>query len=219
MQEYKNIILVSHCLLNELSVNNNPEIKDNFSLIKNLMKMNVGIFQLPCPEDEKQTPSSNEDFDGENGDCFCVNKSRAILKPIVDEICDYIKDGVNFLGVIGIDGSSSCSVGQNFKYENSSGDFSLMRDIAHCVDSTKNTDSGIFMEQLKKLFDEQNIHADFYGYHNTNTDEIIEKINRSLVFWHIIHFEWVVCFLFLKKSQRQISTFYCHKLHTRKNVI
>ena len=182
MQEYKNIILITHCLLNKLSVNNNPEIKDNLSLIKNLMKMNVGIFQLPCPEDEKQTPSSNENFEGEIGDCSCTNKCRTILKPIVDEICEYIDDGVNFLGVIGIDGSSSCSVGQNFKYESSVDDFSFMEDIAHCFDSTKNTDNGIFMEQLKKLFDEKNIHADFYGYHNTNTDEIIEKINKALVF-------------------------------------
>ena len=33
MQEYKNIILITHCLLNKLSVNNNPEIKDNLSCL------------------------------------------------------------------------------------------------------------------------------------------------------------------------------------------
>lgn len=182
MQEYKNIILVSHCLLNELAVvKNDAGRKDNLTLIKNLMKMNVGIFQLPCPENRMYGPNRwgcvYEQFDNN----FYRQTSRDLLIPIVEEIEDYIKDGVNFLGVIGIDGSPSCGIGLTCKSNELKGEISAIKDIAHCVNSVEMTDDkGIFMEELEKLFENINISAIYYGYNDSNVDEIIEKIEQSI---------------------------------------
>lgn len=182
MQEYKNIILVSHCLLNELAVvKNDAGRKDNLSLIKNLMKMNVGIFQLPCPENRMYGPnrwgSVYEQFDNN----FYRQTSRDLLSLIVSEISDYIKDGVNFLGVIGIDGSPSCGIGLTCKSEEFKGEISAIKDIAHCVNSVEMTDDkGVFMEELEKLFEDKNIESKFYGYNDRNVDEITEKIEESI---------------------------------------
>ncbi len=182
MQEYKNIILVSHCLLNELAVvKNDAGRKDNLSLIKNLMKMNVGIYQLPCPENRMYSPnrlgSVYEQFDNN----FYRKTSRDLLSPIVNEIEDYIKDGVSFLGVIGIDGSPSCGVGLTCKSKEFKGEISAIKDIYHCVNSIEMTDDkGVFMEELEKLFKTKNITANFYGYNDNNQDEIIGKIEESI---------------------------------------
>lgn len=182
MQEYKNIILVSHCLLNELAVvKNDPGRKDSLNLIKNLMKMNVGIFQLPCPENRmygsNRWGSVYEQFDNN----FYRQTSRDLLNPIVNEIEDYIKDGVTFLGVIGIDGSPSCGIGLTCKSNEFKGEISAIKDIASCVESIEMTDDkGVFMEELEKLFNDKNISAKFYGYNDRNQNEIIEKIEESI---------------------------------------
>ena len=41
-------------------------------------------------------------------------------------------------------------------------------------------DKGIFMEELENLFENKNISSKYYGYNDSNVDEIIEKIEQSI---------------------------------------
>lgn len=85
------------------------------------------------------------------------------------------------MGVIGIDGSPSCGIGLTCKSNEFKGEISSIKDIAHCVNSVEMTDDkGIFMEELEKLFENKNISSKYYGYNDSNVDEIIEKIEQSI---------------------------------------
>ncbi len=112
MERSKKIVLVSHCILNQNTVVN-PLARANgayVDIVTELMKNGIGIHQMPCPEYRylglKREPMTKEQFDTE---AFrSLNKS--ISKDTVNVVKEYINNGYDVIGIIGINESPTCSI-------------------------------------------------------------------------------------------------------------
>jgi predicted secreted protein len=107
----KKVAFVAHCLLNQSAKVNGyaffPAMVDE--VIDLFRKHDYGIVQLPCPEmlyagvkrwwyvaDQYNTPGF-------------IDLSRNMLRPIVNQIKEYINNGYKVV-IIGLDGSPSCGL-------------------------------------------------------------------------------------------------------------
>jgi predicted secreted protein len=112
MNRKKNLVLVSHCLLNQNSVVIPlARAKGAYnSLLSVLMDYNLGIIQLPCPEilhlGMSRKPLSKEAYDTDAYRQLC----QSLLQPILCQLEYYIEENYNLIGLIGIDQSPTCSL-------------------------------------------------------------------------------------------------------------
>lgn len=136
MERSKRIILVSHCILNQNTVvyplaRAKGAYKD---IIRELINNDIGIHQLQCPEyiflGLKREPMTKEQYDTE--DFRNINKNIAI--DTVNIIKEYINNGYEVLGIIGINESPTCSINGN---------------------------KGILMEELINILNDENIKLNF----------------------------------------------------------
>lgn len=115
----KDIYLLSHCLLNNCSkykdFSKEEALEENNKrneLLALLIKKNIQIYQLPCPEFTLlggQRPGFfHEDFNNEQ----FKNNAKSILVPVIKDLLEYKKYGeeFNISTFIGLDGSPSCGV-------------------------------------------------------------------------------------------------------------
>jgi predicted secreted protein len=112
MERSKRVVFISHCILNQNAVVHplaraKGAYKD---IIKELMDNEIGIHQLPCPEYRhlglKREPMTKEDYD--TYDFRIINKNIAM--DAVGIIIEYLKNGYEVLGIIGINESPTCSI-------------------------------------------------------------------------------------------------------------
>lgn len=131
MERNKNVILVSHCILNQNSVVLPlARAKGGYNkIIETLLKNSLGILQLPCPEilhlGLKRAPMTKEEYDTAEYRNLCVNQ----LESVMTQLKYYLDAEYNIVGLIGIDQSPTCSL----------------------------KDKGIMMEELFKLLGKENI--------------------------------------------------------------
>jgi predicted secreted protein len=130
MQRSKKIIIVSHCILNQNTVIENEARAEGavLSAVEWALKQGFGFLQLPCPEFTflglNRPSMTYEQYNTPEYRKHC----REILLPILHQAEDYVKNGYEIVGLLGIQSSPSC-------------------------DPTR----GIFMEELIALFAEQGI--------------------------------------------------------------
>ncbi len=162
MERSKKIILVSHCILNQNSVvyplaRAQGAYKD---IIIELMNNDVGIHQLPCPEYKylglKREPMTKEQYDNEN--FRNINKSIAV--ETVNIIKEYIKNGYEVLGIIGINESPTCSI---------------------------NRTKGILMEEIIYILNKENIQLKYIDVPTDYSDgeqskTFIEELHKLISF-------------------------------------
>ncbi|MGF7060680.1 CD3072 family TudS-related putative desulfidase [Brassicibacter mesophilus] len=180
MDNKKRIILVSHCVLNKCSKVERTlpkERADTFRLVEHLMKKNIGIMQLPCPEMHmygiKRWGHVKAQFDTK----FFRENSVEMLTPIIGQLTDYLKNGYEVIGVVGINGSPSCGVSKVCDGKSWGGEFEDMDIIGKKVKSLVYTEgSGVFMEELMKLFEQYNIDVPFYAIEGLDVDTVISSI-------------------------------------------
>jgi predicted secreted protein len=197
----KNVIFVSHCILNEnarylggaFNKANVPE------LLKEITEKDYGIIQMKCPEQiawggilKKYMWMS---FSSKNSMIYhfrklilpiflTMTKKRyhKISKEVVKSIEDYLKSGFNVVGVIGIDGSPTCGVNFCLDMEKS---FEMMASlsIATLERNTMNEKmyrecqspcSGLFIKELKRILDKKQISIKFFA-HN-----LISEMNKDV---------------------------------------
>ncbi len=112
MDREKNIVLVSHCLLNQNSVVLPlARAKGMYKALVEVIKdREIGILQLPCPEiihlGVERKPMTKQEYDTEDYRGLC----RELLKPIIIQLEFYISSDYNMVGIIGIDESPTCSL-------------------------------------------------------------------------------------------------------------
>ena len=127
----KKVVFVSHCILNE----NTRYLGGAFrkgsvhEVVDLLLKKEVGIIQMPCPERECWGGVLKKDIMKAYGSkgtlsfrifdkllSLCIwntkRKYRKLAYKVVEEVRDYLNSGFEVLGVVGIDGSPSCGVNQ-----------------------------------------------------------------------------------------------------------
>lgn len=112
MERSKKVVLVSHCILNQNTVVNPlARAKGAYvDIVTELIKNGIGIHQMPCPEYRylglKREPMTKEQF---NTEAFrSLNKS--ISKDTVNVVKEYINNGYDIIGIIGINESPTCSI-------------------------------------------------------------------------------------------------------------
>ena len=114
MLRSKKIIIVSHCILNQNSVVYPlARAKGALKFVKSLIDEGYGFIQLPCPELRHlgitRQPMNKVQYDTTEFRDFC----KLLALPIIDEIVMYINNGYIIEGIIGINGSPTCSITTN----------------------------------------------------------------------------------------------------------
>ncbi len=148
MQRSKRILLVSHCILNQNTVIENEARAEGaiLSATEWAMKEGFGVLQLPCPEFTflglNRPPMTYEQYNTPEYRKHC----RGILEPVLNQAKEYLKNGYEIPGLLGIKGSPSCDPSR-----------------------------GIFMEELIALFAENEINLKTLWYLPNNGNPIFKS--------------------------------------------
>lgn len=149
MEREKNIVVVSHCILNQNSVVIPlARAKGSYNAIcKTILDKNIGIIQMPCPElahlGLSRPPKTKDEYDTKAYRQLC----KELIQPILTQLLNYKDADYNLVGIIGIDESPTCSF----------------------------NNKGILMEILLELLDQHQIIPRLIAvpttyYENSNTD-------------------------------------------------
>ncbi len=174
-QRSKKIIFVAHCILNQNSISDGTA--DFPATVKPildfLIKENVGIIQLPCPElnclglDRGNPKGSQSDVIIENTRIKGALKNEIVQKKlqlligqIVYQIEEYLKHNFNIIGLIGINRSPSCGVETTSK------------------NNQEAKGKGFFTSLLLNELDKKNINLKMLGIKTSNLDEALEKVSQ-----------------------------------------
>lgn len=182
----KKILLVSHCLLNtasKLKSYDKSEMKAEDGLRKEIIKTaldnDIHLLQLPCPEflqyGYRRWGHTYDQFNN----VFFRERCREMLKPIILQVKEYLENDSEFeiVGVLGIDGSPSCGV----KYTCRApwgGEFSGrdVTDVLHACHLEEG--SGVLMETLKKMLDEEGITLKMEGLFAPEADRALTMVSK-----------------------------------------
>ena len=162
----KKIIFVSHCILNTASkvvMYNQEEMDAEESLrlkfMQKVLEKGVQVIQLPCAEftlyGAKRWGHVSNQFDN----VFFREHCREILKPIINQLQEYLANPEFFevLGIVGIDGSPSCGVDYTCK-ANWYGSFESRQGLQETLNECKMINKpGIFMDVLKEMLKENGL--------------------------------------------------------------
>lgn len=112
MERSKKVVLVSHCILNQNTVVYPlARAKGAYAdIIMELMKNDIGIHQLPCPEYRylglRREPMTKEQYDTSG----FREMNNYIAKDAVKIVKEYMNNEYEVLGIIGINESPTCSI-------------------------------------------------------------------------------------------------------------
>ena len=144
----RRVIFVSHCWLNT-----NTRFPEgcafpgaNVPLIQTLLDSGLGIIQMPCPEYEAlglEKQRYGQITGADLRDWF-----RNSARPVARQIRDYLEAGCEVVGVLGMNPSPSCGVGT------AKGKGTM---LGTDRDTSEKPVSGVFIEELQKLLDEEGI--------------------------------------------------------------
>lgn len=178
MMRNKKIILLCHCILNcnakvegcSLYKGAMPEIT------KAIIDSGMGMLQLPCPEMTmygiKRWGHVKDQFDTPYYRRHC----REILLPYIEQMQDYMSNGYEIAGLLGIDGSPSCGINKTCTGK-WGGEFSENSNLEATLNSIEIIESkGVFTEEITKLFRDNNIIIPFIGIDEANMADSVKKI-------------------------------------------
>ncbi|MEC0242191.1 hypothetical protein P4H66_20510 [Paenibacillus dokdonensis] len=155
MQRNKQILITSHCVINQNTVIHGEARSAGVmkSAVDWASEQGYGIFQLPCPGFTylglDRQPMTEEELDTP---AFHDHNFR-ILQPVIEQLKVYQNHGYEIIGGVGISGSSSCDPGK-----------------------------GIFMIDFLRLAKEQGVHIDFF-WQIPNTEEgVFDPRDKKSVF-------------------------------------
>jgi predicted secreted protein len=179
------IIVVSHCILNVHSLEDNLAIYPGLEeeVIELLIKKGVGIFQIPCPEVELagifRKPLPKESYEH--------SKVRNVYRRLADDISKtlrwYLKKGYQISAVLGAEGSPACGIDLVGRWkENIKGKKEFPRDI----EFVKGT--GVFMEELKSSLSKIDVYPEWVGIPGKSIrsikpeafDEVLNKLDKII---------------------------------------
>ncbi len=173
----KRIVLISHCILNQNSISDNTAdfpatIED---ILRLLLESKVGILQMPCPELLCLGLDRGDIYGGER-EVVIENtrirknlgkpESREIINRLVNQLIyqieEYIENGFEILGIIGVNRSPSCGINTTSKNN---------REVEG---------QGVFMEELTNVLDEKNISIHMIGIKSSEINKAIEDVKRLI---------------------------------------
>ena len=171
----KKVIFLAHCLLNQNSISDGTADFPcaNNNLIIELIKNEIGIVQMPCPElhclglDRKNIYGGETDVIIENtrirkemNNSEIKKNLNVLVENVILQIKEYNKNKFNILGIIGSNRSPSCGVETT-----SDNNLELKGE-------------GVFIIELKKRLKDENIQIPIIGI--KATEDYIKKIKNIL---------------------------------------
>jgi len=173
----KKIVFVSHCVLNQNSISDATADYPgtNEAVLKLLMESKAGIIQMPCPEllclglDRGDVHGGDREVVVENTRIRrnlekpdSTEMINGLVKQIVFQAEEYIKNGFTILGIIGINRSPSCGVNTTSK------------------NNQEVEGQGVFLEALGKELEKKNIKINMVGIKTSEMDKAIESVQELL---------------------------------------
>jgi predicted secreted protein len=186
----KNVIFLSHCLLNENTRYLGGAccggcVKE---ILAPYLRNNIGIVQMPCPEQQAWGGVLKKHLlraYGTKG--TWLHRFRFILLPlmlwyttvmhrrlaraIARQVKDYLTSGFSVVGIVGVDGSPSCGVNKTLAFTKS---FDLIanvdiktitvKDMNHIIRQSVVDGSGRFTTALKEELTKRNITVPYQAY-------------------------------------------------------
>lgn len=178
----KNIVIVSHCILN-----NHSKIKryDNITreidistrkFIEFLLDEEIGIVQMPCPESHcyglNRWGHTKNQFNHPHYRSEC----RELFHPILNQLINYENTGYNVLAIIGMYGSPTCGV-ENTCIGDWGGEISANPNLRRMVNEIKKSkESGIFIEEIKEILDDNGLNIPILEYNRRHMDTLMRNI-------------------------------------------
>lgn len=185
MNRGKNILIVSHCLLNSNSkiesLSQYPGVFKEFMQI--VIDNDIGLIQLPCPEiltyGMRRWGHVKEQFDN----LHYRKKCRILLNDIIEQIYSYKDTGYNIIGIVGVDGSPSCGVSYTCSSKEWSGSIEDYKNIDDIKNSVKMiNEKGVFMEEFSNLLQEElNLDIPFIGIDEENVYNSINEVRKFIL--------------------------------------
>ena len=178
MKREKKIVLVAHCILNVNAKVEGiaPSQAGVEELVIGLMRQGFGIIQLPCVEQDmcgiRRWGQVKEQLDHPNFRERCA----VLLKPIINQVEDFIQNGYSVCGVIGLDGSPSCGVELTCSGEwyGEIGEGFNVLEKANTLQMVPK--SGVMMDVLKSMLKERNIEIPFLAVDEANPEMSVQGI-------------------------------------------
>lgn len=172
----KPLFLLSHCLLNNYS-KVEPFANRNKELVQVLLQFEAGVIQLPCPEFSylggKRWGMVKEQYDSSGFRNHCQN----LLKPVLDQLGDYMKVDDYVVYYLGIKGSPSCGVINTCSNESYSGEIE-----GKCFAETKIVESqGVFIEELLALNNSYGLKINLLEVDEDNIESTIKEVKNILI--------------------------------------
>ncbi|NEZ75342.1 DUF523 domain-containing protein [Clostridium botulinum] len=177
--EKEKIIFLSHCILNKSSKVKYYEEEKNREkdekirkFLKLLMDNNISIIQLPCPEltcyGIKRWGHVKDQFDTPHFRKHC----RQLFSIYLEQIEEYINNGYEILGIVGIEGSPTCGVNKTCvgKWGGELSSNNYLQSIIGTI--KKVNERGVFMEEIKKILEEKQLNINVIGLDETNIENI-----------------------------------------------
>lgn len=179
------IVVVSHCILNVHSLEDNLAIYPGLEeeVVELLVKKGIGIYQIPCPEVElsgifrKALPKESYEHP----------KIRRVYHNLSDNITQtlrwFTKKDYKIQAVLGAEGSPTCGIDLVGRWkENIKGKKEFPRDIEFVPGM------GVFMEEFKASLSEINVHPEWIGIPGKSLralkprsfDEILRKLDKII---------------------------------------
>lgn len=112
MERSKRIVFISHCILNQNTVVSPlARAKGSYKdIIETIMEYDIGIHQLPCPEFRylglNRKPMTKFEYDTTD----FRNLSKEISKDVINIMKEYLANGYEIVGLIGINHSPTCGI-------------------------------------------------------------------------------------------------------------
>lgn len=182
MKRNKEIVLISHCLLNV-----NAKVEGlalvpaaSLNLITELIKMGFGIIQLPCIEQDmcgiRRWGQVEEQLNHPNFRKRC----RELLNPTINQLKDFIQNGYKICAIIGIDGSPSCGVNVTCS-GNWSGEIGDGHNAFEKIKTLKDKNSsGVMIQVIKEILIEEKMNIPFLAVNETAQDNNVENVLHEL---------------------------------------
>lgn len=167
--------MLAHCLLNQNSISDGTaDFPSQFDdIIEFLMKHQIGMIQLPCPEfmclglDRGDRNGGKKPLLEENTRIGGLMRApdhlvmlRQKAEEIVRQIQDYRHYGFHVLGVIGVNRSPSCGIETTTKH------------------GKEEPGKGVFMEVLSETLTQNGITVGMVGTKTSEKEESLERVRR-----------------------------------------
>lgn len=186
MTKAKKVIILSHCILNEYSKVKKWDKYEKITelntmdFLKFLLDNEIGIIQLPCPELKgyglKRWGQVKEQYDHPHYRKIC----RDLFEPVLEQILEYQSNGFEIVSLMGIYGSPTCGIYRTCS-GNWGGEIGSNPDIQGTINTISSIeDSGIFMEEIYKIFENHSLDIPMIDFHKENLVSIIDQIKKSL---------------------------------------